>query len=82
VVFTQSAKTKPTTATYITKGQGTDRNIRTVDIGHENFSIGIIHRGKTVDGVQVKKQVKPGDIIIIPAGVVHGWVDTPSTWII
>jgi hypothetical protein len=179
VVFTQSAKTKPTTATYITKeeidlvnkeGQGTDRNIRTVDIGHENFSVGIIHRGKTVDGVQVaaaggaaanaagaaraggaaaapaptacgrqmttpppggtaggithdsqtegyyivsgagtmftdgyivngrhnpspelngptcggmaysvvKKQVKPGDIIIIPAGVVHGWVDIPE----
>jgi len=176
VVFTQGAKSKPTTATYITKeeidlvnkeGQGTDRNIRTVDIGHENFSVGIIHRGKTVDGVQVaaaggaaanaaggaraggaaaapaptpcgrqmaappgggtaggithdsqtegyyivsgagtmftdgyivngrhnpspdlngptcggmaynvvKKQVKAGDIIIIPAGVVHGWLD-------
>ena len=62
VVFSQGAKTKPTTATYITKeeidlvnkeGQGTDRNIRTVDIGHENFSVGVIHRGKTVDGVQV-----------------------------
>jgi len=170
VVFTQGAKSKPTTATYITKeeidlvnkeGQGTDRNIRTVDIGHENFSVGIIHRGKTVDGVQVaaaggaaanaaaapaptpcgrqmaappgggtaggithdsqtegyyivsgagtmftdgyivngrhnpspdlngptcggmaynvvKKQVKAGDIIIIPAGVVHGWVDIPD----
>ena len=179
VVFTQGTKTKPTTATYITKeeidlvnkeGQGTDRNIRTVDIGHENFSVGIIHRGKTVDGVQlpaaggaaanpaagaragggaatpaptpcgrqiasppaggtaggithdsqtegyyivsgagtmftdgyivngrhnpspdlngptcggmaynvVKKQVKAGDIIIIPAGVVHGWVDIPE----
>jgi len=170
VVFTQGAKSKPTTATYITKeeidlvnkeGQGTDRNIRTVDIGHENFSVGIIHRGKTVDGVQVaaaggaaanaaaapaptpcgrqmaappgggtaggithdsqtegyyivsgagtmftdgyivngrhnpspdlngptcggmaynvvKKQVKAGDIIIIPAGVVHGWVDIPE----
>jgi hypothetical protein len=170
VVFTQGAKSKPTTATYITKeeidlvnkeGQGTDRNIRTVDIGHENFSVGIIHRGKPVDGVQVaaaggaaanaaaapaptpcgrqmaappgggtaggithdsqtegyyivsgagtmftdgyivngrhnpspdlngptcggmaynvvKKQVKAGDIIIIPAGVVHGWVDIPE----
>ena len=169
--FTQGGKTKPTTATYITKeevdlvnkqGQGTDRNIRTVDIGHENFSVGIIHRGKTVDGVQVaaanaaagrgggaapaptpcgrqmatapaggtsggithdsqtegyyivsgggtmftdgyivngrhnlspdlngptcggmaydvaKKNVKPGDIIIIPAGVVHGWLDIPD----
>src|SRR5262245_21729014 len=62
VAFTQGGKTKPTAATYITKeeidfvnkeGQGTDRNIRTVDIGHENFSVGIIHRGKTVNGVQV-----------------------------
>lgn len=27
----------------------------------------------------VKKQVvKPGDIIIIPAGVVHGWTDIPD----
>ncbi len=174
LVFTQGAKTKPTTATYITKeevdivntqGQGIDRNIKTVDIGHENFSVGIIHRGKTVNGVAVpaagtaanaaaagavaapaappcgrqlptapaggtaggithdlqtegyyivsgggtmftdgyivngrhnpspdlngptcggtayevvKKVVKPGDIIIIPAGVVHGWLDIPE----
>ena len=170
VAFTQSGKTKPTTATYITKeevdtvnknGQGTDRNIKTVDIGHENYSVGIIHRGKTVNGVAVpsgaapaagraggaaapapepcgrqmatappggtaggithdsqtegyyivsgggtmftdgyivngrhnpspdlngptcggmafqvvKKVVKPGDIVIVPAGVVHGWLD-------
>src|SRR5262249_40342503 len=177
MVFTQGGKTKPTTATYITKeevdivnsqGQGIDRNIKTVDIGHENFSVGIIHRGKTVNGVAVpaagtaataatagrggaaaapvptpcgrqmatapaggtaggithdsqtegyyivsgrgtmvpdgyivngrqnpspdlngptcsgvayevvKKVVKPGDIIIIPAGVVHGWLDIPE----
>src|SRR3989442_12384979 len=47
LVLTQGGRTKPTTATYITKeevdivnsqGQGIDRNIRTVDIGHENFS--------------------------------------------
>ena len=175
VAFTQSGKTKPTTATYITKeevdtvnknGQGIDRNIKVVDIGHENYSVGIIHRGKTVNGVPVpsgaaaanaapsagraggaaapalepcgrqmatapaggsaggithdsqtegyyivsgggtmftdgyivngrhnpspdlngptcggmayevvKKVVKPGDIIIVPAGVVHGWLD-------
>jgi hypothetical protein len=172
----QSPKTKPTTATYITKedidivnhqGQGTDRNIKVVDIGHENFSVGIVHRGKTVNGVMVpaagaaanaapaagrgaaapaptpcgrqmatapaggsaggithdsqtegyyivsgggtmftdgyivngrhnlspdlngptcggmaydvvKKPVKPGDIIIVPAGVVHGWLDIPE----
>src|SRR5262247_4824883 len=62
LVLSQSGKTKPTTATYITKeevdlvnsqGQGIDRNIKTVDIGHENFSVGIIHRGKTVNGVAV-----------------------------
>ena len=174
VAFTQGGKAKPTTATYITKeevdivnktGQGTDRNIKVIDIGHENFTVGIIHRGKTVNGVQVptgaaantapaagraggtpapaptpcgrqmatapaggnaggithdsqtegyyivsgggtmftdgyivngrhnlspelngptcggvaydvvKKVVKPGDIILIPAGVVHGWSD-------
>ena len=174
VAFTQGGKTKPTTATYITKeevdivnakGQGIDRNIKVVDIGHENFTVGIIHRGKTANGVAVpaagaapaagraggapapaptpcgrqmatapaggsaggithdsqtegyyivsgggtmftdgyivngrhnlspdlngptcggvayevvKKVVKPGDIIIIPAGVVHGWLDIPE----
>lgn len=172
VAFTQTGKPKPTTATYITKeevdivnkqGQGIDRNIKVVDIGNENFTVGIIHRGKTVNGVAVpagggaapaggragappaaaaepcgrqmatapaggtsggiihdfqtegylivsgggtmftdgyivngrhnpspdlngptcgglayevtKKVVKPGDIIIVPAGVVHGWLD-------
>ena len=176
VAFAQGAKTKPTTATYITKeevdivnrqGQGIDRNVKVVDIGHENFTVGIIHRGKTVNGAAgpvagaaanaapaagrgaaapaptpcgrqmatapaggsaggithdsqtegyyivsgggtmitdgyivngrhnlspdlngptcggmaydvVKKVVKPGDIIIVPAGVVHGWLDIPD----
>src|SRR2546425_7391731 len=62
VAFTQSGKTKPTTATYITKeevdtvnknGQGIDRNIKVVDIGHENYTVGIIHRGVTKNGVAV-----------------------------
>src|SRR5262245_15691045 len=62
VAFTQGGKAKPTTATYITKeeidivnkqGQGIDRNIKVVDIGHENYTVGIIHRGKTVNGVAV-----------------------------
>src|SRR5437667_10530506 len=62
LVLTQGGRTKPTTATYITKeevdivnsqGQGIDRNIKTVDIGHENFSVGIIHRTKTVNGVML-----------------------------
>ena len=172
IVSTQSGKSKPTAATYITKEEidtvnkapGVDRAIKVVDIGHENFALGIVHRGKTVNGVAapapgaatnaaaggrgnaaapaptpcgrqmatappggtaggithdsqaegyyivsgggtmftdgyivngrhnlspdlngptcggmaydvVKKVVKPGDIIIVPAGVVHGWLD-------
>src|SRR5437867_9827443 len=43
----------PKAATYITDEEvkkvnqqpGTDRTIRVVDIGNENFAIGIIHRG-------------------------------------
>ncbi len=177
-VLAQVGQAKPPKATYITReevetvnktGQGTDRNIKVVDIGHENFTVGIIHRGKTVDGRAVpaagatpaaagraggaaaaaapaptscgrtmatapaggtnggiihdnqtegyyivsgggtmftdgyivngrhslspelngptcggvaydvtKKDVRPGDIIIIPAGVVHGWLDIPE----
>lgn len=42
-------------ATYITKEEvdtvnktpGVDRTIRVLDIGHENFAVGIIHRGST-----------------------------------
>jgi mannose-6-phosphate isomerase-like protein (cupin superfamily) len=45
-------------ATYITKEHvdtvnkqpGTDRTIRVLDIGHENFAVGIIHRGPTGGG--------------------------------
>ena len=62
VVFSQVGKPDPNKATYITKeevdfvnknGQGTDRNLKVVNIGHENFTVGIIHRGKTVNGVAV-----------------------------
>ena len=49
VTFSQS---KPTAATYITDEEvkavnatpGVDRTIRVVDIGNENFAVGIIHR--------------------------------------
>lgn len=52
-VMGQSGPSKP--ATYITKEEidivnkqpGGDRQIRVVDIGHENFAIGIVHRGPT-----------------------------------
>jgi len=53
VVFTQSGMAKPTAATYITDEEvksvnalpGVDRTIRVVDIGPENFAVGVIHRG-------------------------------------
>src|SRR4249919_4194224 len=46
------AQSKPTAATYITDEEvkavnatpGIDRTIRVVDIGNENFAVGIIHR--------------------------------------
>jgi mannose-6-phosphate isomerase-like protein (cupin superfamily) len=49
VMFAQS---RPNAATYITDEEvkavnatpGVDRTIRVVDIGHENFAVGIIHR--------------------------------------
>ena len=52
-VLGQSASSKA--ATYITKEEidtvnkqpGGDRQIRVVDIGHENFAVGIVHRGAT-----------------------------------
>lgn len=49
------AQQKPTAATYITDEEvkkvnslpGVDRQIRVVDIGSENFAVGIVHRGAT-----------------------------------
>jgi hypothetical protein len=54
VMFAQMGG-KPTAATYITDEEvktvnalpGVDRTIRVVDIGPENFAVGIIHRGAT-----------------------------------
>ena len=168
----QTGNTKPTTATYITKeevdqvlasegARGGDQNTKIIDLGYENFTVGVSHHGSTraprtpapaggnaaaaapsdkcgpqvatlppngqpggdahkyqtegyyiisgggtifTDGYvlngryhsnrgaggtdgpscagmafDVKKvEVKTGDIIIIPAGVVHGWVDVPD----
>jgi mannose-6-phosphate isomerase-like protein (cupin superfamily) len=171
VTTSQAPSSRP--ATYITKEDidtvnrqpGTDRQIRVVDIGPENFAVGIVHRGSTlkraaagggggaarantppaepcgervasppadapsglthdqqtegyyivsgggtmvtgghiVNGRRsapdsavtrelngpscsgpvagpdmVTRQVKTGDIIIIPAGTVHGWVEIPD----
>ena len=59
VAVAQTGKPKPTTATYITKeeidlvskSQQTkavdDENTKVVDLGYENFTLGVIHRGST-----------------------------------
>ncbi|MBT2186543.1 hypothetical protein [Sphingobium nicotianae] len=158
------ASSKPNMATYITAEEVSavekaepvgDRTIKVIDIGYENFAVGVVHRGRTVkgksedranlklpppkpcgrgiekapeggheggithdlqtegyyvtsgagtmftDGYIVNgnnydladlngptclgvaygvtyKKVKKGDVIIIPAGVVHGWIDVPD----
>jgi hypothetical protein len=54
VILAQSGM-KPTAATYITDEEvktvnalpGVDRQIKVVDIGNENFAVGIVHRGAT-----------------------------------
>ena len=53
VGLSQSGSSKP--ATYITKEEvdivnkqpGTDRQIKVVDIGSQNFAVGVVHRGPT-----------------------------------
>ena len=59
VAFAQAEKTKPTTATYIMKDEidrvsnseqskrVVDENTRVVDLGYENFTVGVIHRAST-----------------------------------
>ena len=159
-----TAQSRPDRATYITAEEvkavekaapSGDRNIRVVDIGNENFAVGIVHRGPAANGASTDghiftppkgkacgravtgapagglaggithnsqtegyyitsgdgtmftdgyiangteldmkdlngptcfgvaygttiKAVKAGDIIIIPAGVVHGWLTIPD----
>src|SRR5262249_8482544 len=57
--FAQAGKTTPTTATYIMKedidkvsateqSQRTrDENVKVIDLGYENFAVGVVHRGST-----------------------------------
>jgi mannose-6-phosphate isomerase-like protein (cupin superfamily) len=59
VAFAQTGKTKPTTATYIMKEEidlvstseqkktVVDENTKVVDLGYENFTVGVIHRAST-----------------------------------
>jgi mannose-6-phosphate isomerase-like protein (cupin superfamily) len=168
-VWVAHAQSKPATATYISKEEidavskaeqdksTQDMNVKVMDLGYENFSLGIIHRGTThrppnaggggnananapapepcgrhmdtlppggtpgglthdfqtegyliisgggtmmTDGYIVngrhtdiqmngwscggmaydvkKVEVKVGDVVIVPPGVVHGWADIPD----
>jgi hypothetical protein len=56
VSVTMLAQSRPTSATYITKGEVEkviavptflDHTIKVTDIGGENFSVGVVHRGAT-----------------------------------
>src|SRR5882672_11031474 len=64
---------------YIVSGGGTMFTDGYIVNGRKNPSPEL--NGPTCGGMAyevVKKIVKPGDIIIIPAGVVHGWLDNPE----
>ena len=64
---------------YIVSGGGTMFTDGYIVNGRHNPSPDL--NGPTCGGTAyevVKKVVKPGDIIIIPAGVVHGWLDIPE----
>jgi len=61
---------------YIVSGGGAMFTDGYIVNGRHNLSPEL--NGPTCSGMAcdvVKKVVKPGDIIIIPAGVVHGWLD-------
>ena len=57
--FAQAGKTAPTTATYIMKEdidkvgateqslRTRDENVKVIDLGYENFAVGIVHRAST-----------------------------------
>jgi len=71
VAFSQS---RPTAATYITDEEvkavnatpGVDRTIRVVDIGNENFAVGIIHRVAAATGAA--RGAGAGTGAVAPAG--------------
>ena len=64
---------------YIVSGGGTMFTDGYIVNGRHNLSPDL--NGPTCGGMAydvVKKVVKPGDIVIVPAGVVHGWLDIPD----
>src|SRR5206468_1184306 len=75
----------PKAATYITDEEvkavnatpGIDRTIRVVDIGNENFAIGIIHRGATGGGARGTAADAGGGGAAGSGGAAAPW---PETW--
>jgi len=64
---------------YIVSGGGTMFTDGYIVNGRHNLSPDL--NGPTCGGAAyevTKKVVKPGDIIIVPAGTVHGWSDIPE----
>jgi hypothetical protein len=92
--FAQAGKAAPTTATYIMKedidkigateqSQRTrDENAKVIDLGYENFAVGIIHRGSTRTpapaggggGVATQAQPCGRTMATLPAGGTPGGI--------
>src|SRR5256885_2315292 len=65
----------PKSATYITDGKIVNGRRSPPESDVTKVLNGPSCSGMTVGADVVKKVVKTGDIIIIPAGVPHGWVE-------
>jgi mannose-6-phosphate isomerase-like protein (cupin superfamily) len=90
----QGAKTPPTTATYLMKADidkvgatqqsamTRDENLKIVDLGYENFAVGIIHRGSTRNpppapaggGAAAQAQACGRTMATLPAGGTPGGI--------
>jgi mannose-6-phosphate isomerase-like protein (cupin superfamily) len=89
----QSGKAPPTTATYIMKEEidkvgateqsasTRDENIKIVDLGYENFAVGIVHRGTTrtppaapAGGAAAQAQACGRMMATLPAGGTPGGI--------
>lgn len=78
-VFAQTAKPKPTTATYITKEEidlvsnseqkkaVDDENTKIIDLGPENFTVGVIHRSSTRNTASTAPPAPAGGNAAAPA---------------
>ena len=72
MALAQTGKTKPATAAYITKEEidlvssseqarrTSDQNTKVVDLGYENFTVGVIHRSSTRSTGSAESQAPEG----------------------